>query len=99
MRTIRRSVAKDLPPAADDHTPSVLVKRAQDFAPAAGSCLRVLAPCGVELNVRVTSVDPDDTGWAAWAEVLSGFDAALRAQGVPGPADAPMRIFSHQVVR
>jgi hypothetical protein len=99
MRTIRRSNARDLPPSADAPASAVIVKSARDRAPVPGERLQILAPCGVELTVRVTSVEPDDTGWIGWGDVMPGGEAQLRAAGVPLSDAAPMRIFSHQVVR
>ena len=99
MRTIRRSNARDLPPSADAIISAVIVKSAKDRAPASGDKVQILAPCGVELTVRVTSVEPDDTGWIGWGDVLPGREPQLRAAGVPLADAAPMRIFSHQVVR
>lgn len=98
MRTIRRSNARDLPPSADAPTSAVIIKHGRDLPPAVGNQLQILAPCGVSLRVRVTSIEPDDTGWMGWGEVLQGSESEIKDAGVPSGPNSPMRIFSHQVI-
>ena len=98
QKSIRRSGLRNLPPSADSVISSVTVQPAGDALPRIGSTVTVSTFSGVELRARVTSVESVANDWMAWGEVLQGYDAPLRAAGVP-PGNDPLRIFSWQILR
>ncbi len=63
-----------------------------------GEILRVAAPCGIDLDVRLTEVEPHGDGWIGWGVHPGPVDGLLRPLGVP-PCDprTPMRVFDWQV--
>lgn len=99
IRTVRRSSARDLPPAADDYTPVVSSTTPARAVPATGTMLTVRAPCDLTLRVRVESSEPTETGWIGWAAQVGGDLADFRARGVPvTDLGEKFRIFDWQVV-
>lgn len=100
-RTIRRSVARDLPPSADAPRSSVTFTLAGSALPTPGSEMSVATFCGVRIRALIESVDPEEGGgWSAWGRVLPGFEQQLKAAGVPaaGPDDK-IRIFDWQIIK
>lgn len=98
MRTIRRSGARDLPPDADSVKSAVTVLPKGDPMPAVGDIVTVAAYCGLQLEVRIDAVEPDETGWRAWATEMQNRDDELRALGVYVPKErSRMRVFDFQV--
>ena len=93
---IRRSGARDLPPSADSTSPSVVDLSS---VPAPGKIVRMLAPCGAELDVRITEAERVEGGWIGWGVQVRDSDDALRALGVPPcGTNVPVRIFDWQVL-
>lgn len=96
MRTIRRSGARDLPPSADSVKSAVRIQSASH--PKLGDIITILAPCGINIRVRVTEITPDAEGWTGWALMVDDLSRELRALSVPGDINSQVRIFDHQVV-
>ena len=93
---IRRSGARDLPPSADAEQSGVL-----DLSgvPTPGKIVRMLAPCGLELDIRITEAERIAGGWRGWGLQVKNSDDELRALGVPACGiNIPVRVFDWQVL-
>lgn len=66
--------------------------------PKPGEIVLVNSYCGLRLEVRIDEVQPDETGWRAWATQTTDRDDELRALGVYVPKEkSRMRVFDFQV--
>lgn len=93
---IRRSGARDLPPSADAARSGVV-----DLSgvPTPGKTVKMLAPCGAVLDVRITAAERLDGGWNGWGLQIKDADDELRALGVPACGTSiPVRVFDWQVL-
>lgn len=99
MKTIRRSGAYDLPPNADTIISEVTVALNQKSLPKIGDILTIKAYCGLNLIVKIVSIETDCTGWRGKAVETINRDDELRALGVFIPkVSEPMQFFDSQVI-
>jgi hypothetical protein len=96
VRVIRRSGARDLPPAAD----APISPPAVTSTPVVGARVRVRTFCGVTIDALIREMRPDGVGWIATARMTDPRQIPLLKQaGVPARTiDEDFTVFDWQII-